>query len=836
MKTSSSVLSLMLIVFTCCIVIAQDKQTSTGRIPNLKLESNHVSSGIGENLATIGYGYSPIQSSTLSMPIPAGTPFTLLAPFTFYLGGLASSMCKGENGNYYITHYEYSGAIPSLYQLNIVTGDITLVGSIWGMGYELPNGISYNPTDSTYYICSSAALYSIDINTLFVTRIGSFGILGGAMIDLCFDANGVCFAYDVGLDNAYTLDVYTATPTLLGPLGYSANYVQGMSYDYETNTIYLSAFNSETQTGQLRTMDPTTGYTSLLTDWGYDQIASFALDSNPGPPCPISAPTNPNPPNGSTSISPYNTSLNWINGAGTTNVELWFGPQGSVVQLYDGPAITSWETDSLTCQTTYQWRVVCKNDTCSTYGPFWSFLTELDSATVFFEQFNNTSGWIPIGPFGTTSWYLSNTTNAGGSPPSEVRFSGSDSYFLGLSQFLSPTINDSAYHYIVRLRHGCVVQINSPIADLGLAISYDGGVTKQIIWQIQFPGGNVGPEPIEAGFYPELDSFQLVLFFDGWSGEINNWYIDDILVIGDCPPCFPPPAPYNLNARNISYPDPRVLVFWSDSAWNEDAFNIIRKNGQPNDPDQYQLIGTVPFNRTHFRDSTVITDSIYTYGVIAYNQYGYSDTSNTVTILAEPIPVELTSFYSEIKNEIVTLHWETATETNNLGFEIERKQKDSEWRTIGFKEGKGTTTEKQSYSFIDKNISTGNYLYRLKQIDYDGSFEYSDILEVEAIVIHHFSVEQNYPNPFNPTTKIKFTIPTSPLNPSPYQGEGQRERFITLIVYDVLGNKIATLVNQEKPAGSYEVEFSGTTLPSGIYFYQIKVGSFIQTRKMVLMK
>ena len=99
-----------------------------------------------------------------------------------------------------------------------------------------------------------------------------------------------------------------------------------------------------------------------------------------------------------------------------------------------------------------------------------------------------------------------------------------------------------------------------------------------------------------------------------------------------------------------------------------------------------------------------------------------------------------------------------------------------------------------------------------------------------------YSLSQNYPNPFNPTTTIRFTIPTSPLNPSPYQGERNRERFITLIVYDVLGKEIATLVNAEKPTGSYEVKFDATGLTSGIYFYQLKAGSFIQTKKMVLIK
>jgi photosystem II stability/assembly factor-like uncharacterized protein len=123
---------------------------------------------------------------------------------------------------------------------------------------------------------------------------------------------------------------------------------------------------------------------------------------------------------------------------------------------------------------------------------------------------------------------------------------------------------------------------------------------------------------------------------------------------------------------------------------------------------------------------------------------------------------------------------------------------------------------------------------------------------VDAVSDYHdvtpesFELYQNYPNPFNPTTKIKFTVPTSPLNPSPYQGEGNRERFITLIVYDVLGNEIATLVNEEKAAGIYEVEFSAKggsasggnawSLPSGIYFYRLQTGTFAETKKMVLSK
>jgi hypothetical protein len=196
------------------------------------------------------------------------------------------------------------------------------------------------------------------------------------------------------------------------------------------------------------------------------------------------------------------------------------------------------------------------------------------------------------------------------------------------------------------------------------------------------------------------------------------------------------------------------------------------------------------------------------------------------------IPVEMLSFTSEVTGNDVKLFWSTATETNNSGFEIQkqvanRQSAVSKWEAIGFVPGFGTTTEVQNYSFVDEKLQSGNYQYRLKQVDFDGSFTYSDIIEVEVLSPNVFSLEQNYPNPYNPSTTIRYEIP--------------EQSFVTIKVYDVLGNEIATLVNEEKPAGSYEVEFNifsdeGQNLVSGVYFYKLQVGNFIQTKKMVLTK
>lgn len=186
------------------------------------------------------------------------------------------------------------------------------------------------------------------------------------------------------------------------------------------------------------------------------------------------------------------------------------------------------------------------------------------------------------------------------------------------------------------------------------------------------------------------------------------------------------------------------------------------------------------------------------------------------------IPVELISFEATTEGNNVNLKWTTATETNNLGFEVQRKDANGEFVKVGFISGSGTTTESKNYSFNDSKLKSGTYSYRLKQQDYNGAFEYSNEIQVNVNIPLVYSLEQNYPNPFNPGTIISWQAPIEGLQ--------------TIKVYDILGNEIQTLVNEVKPAGKYEVEFNASALPSGVYFYQIKAGDFVASKKMTLIK
>jgi photosystem II stability/assembly factor-like uncharacterized protein len=198
------------------------------------------------------------------------------------------------------------------------------------------------------------------------------------------------------------------------------------------------------------------------------------------------------------------------------------------------------------------------------------------------------------------------------------------------------------------------------------------------------------------------------------------------------------------------------------------------------------------------------------------------------------IPVELTSFQALTENKVINLTWSTATETNNSHFEVERKFKNQEWEKIGEIGGAGTTTLPQTYSFKDDlsfKSYEGKILYRLKQVDFDGTYEYSKIVSVDVnFTPTNYSISQNYPNPFNPNTKISYSIS---------KGEGN---FVTIKIYDLLGKEISTLVKNFKPAGNYQTEFDASAFPSGIYIYIFDVSDksgikiHREVKKMTLLK
>jgi len=184
------------------------------------------------------------------------------------------------------------------------------------------------------------------------------------------------------------------------------------------------------------------------------------------------------------------------------------------------------------------------------------------------------------------------------------------------------------------------------------------------------------------------------------------------------------------------------------------------------------------------------------------------------------IPVELTSFTASVNPGSVTLSWSTATETNNQGFEIQRNN-GSEFYAIGFVTGNGTTTEINNYSYTDRNLTAGNYSYRLKQVDFNGRYEYSNVINVD-VAPEQFELSQNYPNPFNPSTTINFSIPQSSI--------------VTLKVFNTLGQEVKTLVNQNMESGVHSISFDASELNSGIYFYRLDAGQFTEVRKMTLIK
>jgi len=222
--------------------------------------------------------------------------------------------------------------------------------------------------------------------------------------------------------------------------------------------------------------------------------------------------------------------------------------------------------------------------------------------------------------------------------------------------------------------------------------------------------------------------------------------------------------------------------------------------------------------------SDISVDDVFT------PQQGYLDLNGNILyvngeVYEGPLPVELSSFSAVTLENEIKLKWRTETEVSNYGFDIERAVSNTQniiWDKIGFVEGYGNSNSPKDFTFTDENVTNSRYSYRLKQIDTDGKFEYSKVIEVDLGSPMNYDLSQNYPNPFNPSTTIRFTLLES--------------SFINLSIFNALGEKIEELVNEDKEPGIHTIEFNAKDLPSGTYFYTINSNGYANTKKMILLK
>ncbi len=252
-----------------------------------------------------------------------------------------------------------------------------------------------------------------------------------------------------------------------------------------------------------------------------------------------------------------------------------------------------------------------------------------------------------------------------------------------------------------------------------------------------------------------------------------------------------------------------VYIFNSDSAYVVGTPEQVYKTTDGGTTWTEDIVSNynVAFYKVKFTDNNM--------GVICGSQ-------GTILIKTDYVPVELTGFSGSVNGTSAVLNWTTSTETNNKGFGVERKSNNSDWQEVGFVPGFGTSTQQHSYSYSDDQLNAGSYSYRLKQTDFDGSFKYSNIVDIKMSVPSEFSLDQNYPNPFNPSTSISFSIPEN--------------QFVNLTVYNSLGEKVSVLVNKVLTAGQHTINFNASGLSSGIYMVRMTSGNFVNTKKMNLLK
>ncbi len=541
--------------------------------------------------------------------------------------------------------------------------------------------------------------------------------------------------------------------------------------------------------------------------------------------------TNPLPPDSSKNILWFFQNLSWTNPSTAISNKLHVGIHPEyLTELHSGSLIDSFQLPSpLESRKTYYWRVDEIDSSGISEGDIWLFTTREPFIPVFIDSFstglnnwtvnNDTCGW-EIKNFVGFSYDLPPTAETYGVCTDNASCGGMRS----VNTLILTNPPDLTNYTRVGVGWDQDLMLSGSTDSAYVEMSNDGGNSWTKIWERVGRSQRKSQEVRFLGFSWVWD---IVLRFT--SSFVNSqswWAIDNFFIVASALAYWEVTPPSNL-AYNLNVGDSlNVLLSWQAGGGipSLERYRILRKLGDSLDQFAYFTIGETGLDTLTFLDNSVSENTEYSYRVEICEGPIAGWKSFPITLFTVPVPVELISFTASAAGDDVNLNWITATELNNSGFSVEKSQtsRDNNWNVIGFVPGHGTTTEHQYYSFKDESVSPGNYQYRLKQIDYDGTFEYSDIVEVEVGVPNKFKLEQNYPNPFNPSTQIDYSIKLGGL--------------ITLRVYDILGNEVATLVNEKKSAGYYSVNFNAASLPSGIYFYKLTSGNFTDTKKLILIK
>lgn len=723
-------------------------------------------------------------------------------------------------------------------------------------------------TDKNYAIYSTTAagnFTNINYNDYFVS--GSEGVLG----------------YIGGADKT-TLAAWQAAT------GQDANSISSNPSFVANDDLRPSAGSPVLNAGT-----PITGITTDFLGDARDASPSMGAYENPFiPSTPPNCPNLTSPANAATGVSTTPT-IQWTDGGGgTTGYKLYFGTDNPPTNIHNGTDlgnVTSYTFGSaLNYSTTYYWKIVSYNNNGDASGcEIRSFTTVSDPTAiplhltfdpVDFPPF----GWSNVQGSGTGLWARS---TSGSNPTTSPKSGAGMAYFNSFNfssgtsaMLISPSLNIPNDNYRVYFWMYRDNGYSSKADRVDVYINTTNDTTGGTLLGTINRSSSLPPTVSSNGWYkyefnlaPGTSGNGRYIIICARSEYGNNIFIDELgfqaipaatnsqtIGAGSTDPIqftgtgatvqftVANSGALNITAEKINSSPGGALptglqnlapTYWAFSITSgtlNGTFSLtLDITGIPgvNNPSQLHLLrrSNPTANWTDLGTPNNVNGNLLTWtGLTSFSEYGLGGDNNN------PLPVQLSSFTADVKGRDVQLRWQTATEINNAGFEIERKKlsegekQSSMWEKIGYVRGNGNSNRPIDYTYTDSKLNSGKYAYRLKMVDYDGSFEYSDEVQVEIGKPAITKLEQNYPNSFNPTTMIEYQLS----NPSR----------VVLEVYNITGQRIASLVNEEQDAGYYNLIFDANRygLSSGVYFYRmvaidrVSGQRFVQTKKMLYLK